>query len=114
MNNDKGIARSPSVKRSLPIVLTITILVASLLPAACGGGTSCSVTQQKLAALREGMTYQEVVGVMGCEGTIAGTVNAGAGAVVGVRWNGPGNTPYSYTLVQFNDRRLAGFTASGG
>lgn len=94
--------------------ISASLCAAPLLVSACAGGSSCFATQQKLSALRPGMTYQEVVQVMGCEGTISQTMAAGGESAVYVKWNGPGRAAYSFTLIGFRNGRMEYYSTSGG
>lgn len=99
----------------LPGRVMATLLAAGLLAACVGDastGSSCRVTEDTLANLRDGMTYRDVVRVIGCQGTIDRSGNAGGGRTV-ARWSGPGQSAFASTIVTFRDDRMIAFGVNG-
>ena len=93
------------------------ILVAALLLSGCVGGASigstCRTTKDTLANLRDGMTYSDVVKLISCQGTIDRSNNAGGSPTTVARWSGPGQSPFSATIITFRNDRMIAFAVNG-
>jgi hypothetical protein len=92
------------------------LIVASfLLLSGCVGGanlgSTCRTTEDTLASLRDGMTYADVVKLIGCQGTIDNGSNAGGQTVA--RWAGPGQSTFSATIITFRNDRMIAFAVNG-
>jgi len=87
--------------------------LALLALAGCVGGANqgsvCRTNEDTLANLRDGMTYRQVVQVIGCEGTVE---RSATGDMV-ARWSGPGQSGFSATLVSFRNDRMIAFGVNG-
>ncbi len=85
--------------------------------AACVGdsssGSLCRTTEDTFASLRDGMTYRQVVQVIGCAGTIDSNKAVGGSQIMVARWSGPGQSAFSATLVTFKDDRMISFGVNG-
>jgi hypothetical protein len=90
---------------------------AGLVLAGCVGGASqgsvCRTTEDTLANLRDGMTYQQVAQVIGCSGTIDRNSTVDGNQVMVARWSGPGQSAFSATLVTFRNDRMIAFGVNG-
>jgi hypothetical protein len=73
----------------------------------------CRTNEGTLANLRDGMTYQQVVQAIGCEGTIDRNAPVDGSQVVVARWSGPGQSTFSATLVTFRNDRMIAFAVNG-
>jgi hypothetical protein len=91
--------------------------VAMLALAGCVGsasqGSVCRTNEDTLSNLRDGMTYRQVVQVIGCEGTIDRNTTVEGGQVMVARWSGPGQSAFSATLVTFRNDRMIAFGVNG-
>ena len=85
------------------------MIIAALVLSGCVGaasqGSPCRTTEDTLANLRDGMTYRDVVQVIGCEGTI----DRSGGPTTVARWSGPGQSAFSATIVSFRNDRMVAF-----
>lgn len=89
-----------------------------LLAAALGGGAialsgcamSCGASEQKLMALRPGMTYAETTQVMGCPGA-AVTQSPASADFATYEWDGPKDPFFTRTRMLFQDGRLLSFVS---
>ena len=90
------------------------LVAAALVLSACVGGAStgsaCRATEDTLANLRDGMTYRDVVRVIGCEGTIG---QGGGNQTTVARWSGPGSSTFAATIVTFRNDRMIAFGVNG-
>jgi hypothetical protein len=81
----------------------------------CVGGASmgspCRTTENTLANLRDGMSYRDVVQVIGCEGTIDS--NSSSGDLTVRRWSGPGQSAFAATIISFRNDRMVAFGVNG-
>ena len=93
-------------------LLTIAALALSACVGGANMGSACRTTEDTLASLRDGMTYRDVVGVIGCEGTIDRSTNSG-GQITVARWSGPGQSTFAATLVTFRNDRMIAFGVNG-
>jgi hypothetical protein len=93
------------------------VISAALLLSACVGdasvGSTCRATEDTLASLRDGMTYRDVVKLIGCEGTIDKNSNTGGSQIMVARWNGPGQSAFGSTSVTFRNDRMIAFGVNG-
>jgi len=91
--------------------------IALLALAGCVGGASqgsvCRTNEDTLAGLRDGMTYPQVVQVIGCAGTIDRNTTGDGGQIMVARWSGPGQSAFSATLVTFRNDRMIAFGVNG-
>ena len=70
----------------------------------CSGG--CAGSDQKLARLAPGMSYDDVSAAMGCQGRLVrGSLEAGNAYAI-AQWPGPGSPLLHQTDMMFFDRRL--------
>ncbi len=83
-------------------------MAAAVLLSGCAG--TCRATDDKLAALRRGMTYDETVQVMGCPGKITGTKAPASGEASTVEWDGPRSYVFTGTQIDFSGGRLISYT----
>jgi hypothetical protein len=74
-------------------------------------GSPCRTTENTLANLRDGMSYREVVQVIGCEGTIDS--NRSSGGLTVARWSGPGQSAFAATIISFRNDRMVAFGVNG-
>jgi len=79
-----------------------------MLLSGCAG--TCRATDDKLAALRRGMTYDETVQVMGCPGKVKTTNVPASGEASTVEWDGPQSYVFMGTRVEFSGGRLMSYT----
>jgi hypothetical protein len=83
----------------VPLALILLTLVVG------GCSSSCLTSDQKLARLTPGMSYEEVGAVMGCQGQLVrGSVEV-ANAYAVAEWRGP-RSLLSQTNMMFFDLRL--------
>jgi hypothetical protein len=89
-------------------------VVAGLSIAALGPGcaTTCAANPDKLAALRRGMTYDETVRIMGCEGKGVTDQGPRSGNFSIVEWDGPESLLFTRTQIDFLEGRLLSYTTS--
>jgi hypothetical protein len=91
------------------------VLALALVLSGCVGnasmGSPCRTTEDTLASLRDGMTYRDVVQVIGCEGTIDS--GSSTGGLTVRRWSGPGQSAFSATIVSFRGDRMVAFGVNG-
>jgi hypothetical protein len=89
------------------------LMIAALVLSGCVGGASmgspCRTTEDTLANLRDGMTYRDVVQVIGCEGTI----DRSGGQTTVARWSGPGQSAFAATIITFRNDRMVAFGVNG-
>jgi hypothetical protein len=85
----------------------LAIIVATQL-AACAG--TCRATDDKLAALRRGMSYDETVQVMGCPGKLVTASPPQSGEASTVEWDGPRSYVFTGTQIDFSGGRLLSYT----
>jgi hypothetical protein len=90
-------------------------LALALVLSGCVGGASmgspCRTTEDTLANLRDGMTYRDVVQVIGCDGTIDSS--SGTGGLTVARWSGPGPSAFAATIITFRNDRMVAFGVNG-
>jgi hypothetical protein len=72
--------------------------------------SSCSANPDKLAALKRGMSYDEVSGVMGCQGTQVTSNGPETAEVSTVEWKGPARGVLSRTQLDFLEGHLLSYT----
>ena len=92
------------------------LLIALLLSGCVGGasiGSTCRTSEDTLANLRDGMTYGDVAKLIGCQGTIDRSSNAGGSQTTVARWSGPGQSPFSATIITFRNDRMTAFAVNG-
>ena len=83
------------------VALTLALGLAT---GGCSAG--CMSTDQKLAHLAPGMSYDEVSAVMGCQGRLVrGSLEAGNAYAI-AEWPGPRSPLLQQTDLLFFDRRL--------
>lgn len=90
--------------------LTLRLAMGSLALGLGGGmggcSTACVGSQQKLARLVPGMSYDEVSTVMGCQGRLVrGSLDDGNAYAI-AEWPGPTSLFLRQTGMMFFDRRL--------
>ena len=89
--------------------LTLRLAVASLALGMGGCASTCVSSDQKLARLAPGMSYDEVSAVMGCQGRLVrGSLEPGNAYAI-AQWAGPGSMLLHQTDLMFFDRRLLWF-----
>ena len=76
-------------------------------------GSVCRTNEDTLANLRDGMTYRQVVQLIGCEGTVDRNATVDGSPVTVARWSGPGQSGFSATLVTFRNDRMIAFGVNG-
>ena len=94
----------------------ILIAVCLLLSGCVGGasiGSTCRTTEDTLANLRDGMTYPDVVKLIGCAGTIDRSSKDSGVQTTVARWSGPGQSPFSATIITFRNDRMTAFAVNG-
>jgi hypothetical protein len=94
----------------------VLIAIALLLSGCVGGanvGSACRTTEDTLANLRDGMTYSDVVRLIGCQGTVDRRTDAGGNPVTVARWSGPGQSTFGATIITFRNDRMVAFAVNG-
>ncbi|MBV8391676.1 MAG: hypothetical protein JOY81_00695 [Alphaproteobacteria bacterium] len=93
--------------------IVVLWLVAGLSSAAVVSGctASCGASTTKLQALRRGMSYDEVSGIMGCPGKIISPTGPDTGAYATVEWDGPDTLLFKRTQLDFADGKLLSYTS---
>ena len=90
--------------------LTLRLAVAMLALGIGGGMGGCSAgclsSDQKLARLAPGMSYDEVSDVMGCQGRLVRGSLEGVNTYAITQWPGPTSLLLRQTDMLFFDRRL--------
>lgn len=82
------------------------ILAAAMLLGGCAG--TCRATEDKLAALRRGMTYQETAQIMGCDGKVITATSSGEALTL--EWDGPRSYVFTGTQIDFLSDKLLSYT----
>jgi len=77
---------------------------------AAGHAEACSANADKLQALRRGMTYEQTIEVMGCDGTTVSLASPASGEYATVEWNGSELPGLTRTQIDFQNGRLLSFT----
>jgi hypothetical protein len=86
------------------LTLRLTVALAALGIGGCS--TACVSSDQKLARLAPGMSYDEVSATMGCQGRLVrGSLEDGNAYAV-AEWPGPTSPFLHQTDMMFFDRRL--------
>ena len=100
-----GRAREPSDEpcKTRWAIPTLTLLFASA--ANAQPFTSCAVSAAQFAQLHVGMTYAEVIAVIGCEGDVMVDQSAGQPSTMTYGWQGHG-IPGANINAMFQDGRL--------
>ncbi len=84
----------------------VGLAMASLALGVGGCSTGCVSSDQKLARLAPGMSYDDVSAVMGCQGRLVrGSLEAGNAYAI-AQWSGPRSPLLHHTDMMFFDRRL--------
>ena len=86
------------------LVLRLTLAVAALGLGGCSA--TCASSDQKLARLAPGMSYDDVTAVMGCQGRLVRGSVEGSNAYAIAEWPGPTSLFFHQTDMLFFDRRL--------
>jgi hypothetical protein len=86
------------------LTLRLTVALAALGVGGCS--TSCASSDQKLARLAPGMTYDDVSLVMGCQGRLVRGSLEDSNAYAIAEWQGPTSLLFHQTDMMFFDRRL--------
>ena len=73
-----------------------------------GCAMNCGATEQKLMALRPGMTYADTAQVMGCPGSAVRNSPASAEFET-YEWNGPKDPFFTRTRILFQEGKLLSF-----
>jgi len=87
---------------------TILVMMAAILLGGCAG--TCRATDDKLAALRRGMSYEETVQVMGCPGKVTTANLPQSGEFSTVEWDGPRSYVFTGTEIDFSGGKLLSYT----
>jgi len=87
---------------------TILVMMAAMLLGGCAG--TCRATDDKLAALRRGMSYEETVQVMGCPGKVTTANLPQSGEFSTVEWDGPRSYVFTGTEIDFSGGKLLSYT----
>ena len=108
-----GRAREPSGEpcKTRWAIPTLTLLFASA-AANAQPFTSCAVSAAQFAQLRVGMTYAEVIAVIGCEGDVMVDQSAGRPPTMMYGWQGHG-IPGANMNAMLQDDRLVMKTQFG-
>jgi hypothetical protein len=86
--------------------LTVRLAIAGLALGTGGCSAGCVGSDQKLARLMPGMSYDEVSVVMGCQGRLVrGSLEDGNAYAI-AQWSGPTSPLLRQTDMLFFDRRL--------
>jgi hypothetical protein len=87
--------------------LVLRFVLAALALGSLGGcSTGCVASDQKLARLAPGMSYDDVTAVMGCQGRwVRESPDAGSAYAI-AEWPGPRSPLLHQTDMLFFDRRL--------
>ena len=86
--------------------LTSRLALVSLTFALGGCSASCISSDQKLARLAPGMSYDDVSAVMGCQGRLVRGGLDARNAYAIAQWPGPRSPLLHQTDMMFLDRRL--------
>jgi hypothetical protein len=92
----------------VPTAAAVSALSIAALASGCA--TTCAANPDKLAALRRGMTYDETVRIMGCEGKGVTEQGPRSGAFSIVEWDGPESILFTRTQIDFLEGRLLSYT----
>ena len=84
------------------------VLVAAMLLGGCAG--TCRATEDKLATLRRGMTYQETAQIMGCDGKVMTANTPSSGGASTLEWDGPRSYVFTGTQIDFLSDKLLSYT----
>ena len=84
------------------------LVLAATLRAGCAG--TCRATDDRLAALRRDMTYEQTVQVMGCAGRLTTADAPSSGGFATVEWDGPRSYLFTGTQADFLDGKLISYT----
>jgi len=86
----------------------LTLRLVSTLAALGMGGCSaaCVSSDQKLARVTPGMSYDDVTAFMGCQGRLVRGSLDGGNAYAIAEWPGPKSLFFHHTDMMFFDRRL--------
>jgi hypothetical protein len=90
-----------------PLARGLILLGASISLSACN--VACSASSNKLAALKRGMSYDEVSQVMGCAGDVITAAGPEQSDYAIVEWGGP-LILSRRTRMQFLDDKLIAYT----
>ena len=95
------------MKQLLPILLASLVGGGSMSLSACALG--CGATEQKLASLRPGMTYDETTQIMGCPGSLTTGHSPNKVDYAIVEWDGPKDPFFTRTRLHFQDAKLLSY-----
>jgi uncharacterized protein YceK len=84
------------------------VVMAALLLGGCAG--TCRATDDKLASLRRGMSYEETAQVMGCTGKVTTANLPQSGEFSTVEWDGPRSYLFTGTQLDFLGGKLLSYT----
>jgi hypothetical protein len=84
------------------------VLAAAALLGGCAG--TCRASQDKLAALRRGMSYEETAAIMGCDGKVVTPNAPETGEASTVEWDGPRSYVFTGTQIDFLGGKLLSYT----
>jgi hypothetical protein len=86
------------------------VVAAAILLGGCAG--TCRATDDKLAALRRGMSYEETAQVMGCQGKVTTANPPQSGEFSTVEWDGPRSYVFTGTQIDFLGGKLLSYTTA--
>lgn len=90
------------------LMMSMAMVVACAILAGCE--QICGASEQKLTALRRGMTYEETSQIMGCSGVVTAGMRADHTGYGAVEYDGPRDYIFTRTRLDFMDGRLLSYT----
>jgi hypothetical protein len=90
--------------------LACAALAALSLALASGCASTCSASDQKLAQLQRGMSYDEASRVMGCAGSVVSQATPTTGEYATAEYNGPDSSLFVRTRLDFMQGQLLYYT----
>jgi hypothetical protein len=93
----------------MPLAMASRLVLATgglVLMALPGCSANCGATNERLASLRPGMSYEQTAAIMGCPGRQATRDGPASGEASAIVWDGPESMLFNYTQVEFLDGKL--------
>lgn len=82
------------------------VVVAAGATGAAAQQTSCEATAAQFGQLREGMTYQQIAGIIGCDGELLSSSEVGNYKTEMYAWAGSGGFGANMNVMLQNDRMM--------
>ncbi len=87
--------------------IAVLVLAVALLLSACGGVKSELITMEEYNSLKEGMSYKEVVDIIGSEGEEVSSNNIAGYSTVAYSWEGHGSVGANANVMFQNDKLVS-------